>query len=88
MFLQQTGECLREERAFGLRLEKGFLVQRTYQLLPRPAGICREGCEQEWIKWQRRAEEEAGLEHWRRCMGRVTKGLLTMQGWLDFVLEM
>lgn len=49
-------EGLREERAFALRLEKGFLEQRTYQLLPWPVG-----CEREWIKWQRRAEEEEGL---------------------------
>lgn len=74
MFLRQRGEGLREERAFELGLEKGFLVQRTYQLLPRPVGMSRQGCEQEWVKWQRRAEEEAGLGALEEMYGQSHQG--------------
>lgn len=76
-------EGLREERAFELRLEKGLLVQRTYQLLPRPVG-----CEQDGLSGREGQRKRNVWEHWRRFMGRVTEGLLTMRGWLDFVLEL
>lgn len=54
-------EGLTEEGAFELRFERGFLVQRIHQLLPRPGGASRERCEQGSIKLQRRAEAEEGL---------------------------
>lgn len=81
-------EGLKEEGACELRFERGFLVQRAHQPLLRPGGTSGEGCEQGSIKRQRRGQREGkGWEQWRRLMGSVTKGLLTGQGWLDFVLE-
>lgn len=88
VFLQQSGRALkrRERVSWGLREGSWY---RAHQPLPRPGGTSGEGCEQGSIKRQRRGQREGkGWEQRRRLMGSVTKGLLTGQGWLDFVLEM
>lgn len=76
-----NSKSLREERTLELRLEKGFLVQRTYQLLPSPGG-----CEQERIKRQRRAEEEEVLGA-LEIYGQSHKGPSHRARMVRFVLE-
>lgn len=50
-------EGFTEERAFEQRFQRGFFMQRTHRLLPRPGGLSIEGFEPESIEEQRRRAE-------------------------------